>query len=475
MAHAAFEAHIKRDSPALSTPNVGCAAALEARYLPHAGRNLPRYTSYPTAVSFEPASERVTRRWIAEAAGTPSLSAYVHVPFCRRLCWYCGCHTTVVHGYDRVAAFHDQLLREVDLWAYALPGWGALSHLHFGGGSPNALTPRDFLALARRLREAFGLARGAEIAVELDPGALSEAFIAAVGEAGVTRVSLGVQTFDPVVQQRVNRVQPFESVAAAVILLRAHGVAGMNFDLMYGLPGQTPQNVADTARAAVSLRPDRLAVFGYAHVPWMKRHQVMIREAELADVHGRWEQAAAADEVLTGAGYLRIGLDHYALPDDELSCAARRGELHRNFQGYTTDAASVLAPIGPSAIGRLPGGYIQNEIQTHEWRAAIDAGRLAVSRQLPVGPSDALRAAVIERLMCDLQADVADLCLGAGFAVSALDGALQAARSLETDGLCRVRGRSLWIPEAARRLVRVVAACFDERLTGAGRRHAVAV
>ena len=475
MAHEAFEAHIKRDSPPLSTPNVGRPAALPARCLPHASRNLPRYTSYPTAMSFEPASETVARRWIAEAAGTKSLSAYVHVPFCRRLCWYCGCHTSVVHGYDRVAAFHDQLLREVDLWACALPGWGGLSHLHLGGGSPNALKPQDFVALRRRIGDAFGLAPGAEIAVELDPGALSEAFIAAMGETGVTRVSLGVQTFDPVVQHKVNRIQPFESVAVAVILLRAHGVAGINFDLMYGLPGQTPQSVADTARAAVSLRPDRVAVFGYAHVPWMKRHQVMIHEAELADVHGRWEQAGAADEVLTGAGYVRIGLDHYALPEDELSLAARRGELRRNFQGYTTDSASVLVPIGPSAIGRLPGGYVQNEIQTHQWRAAIDAGRLAISRQLPVGPSDELRAAVIERLMCDLEADVADLCLRAGFAVSALDAALQAARRLEADGLCRVSGRSVRIPEEARRLVRVVAACFDERLPAAGRRHAVAV
>jgi oxygen-independent coproporphyrinogen-3 oxidase len=450
-------------------------AAATPNFLEHAARTLPRYTSYPTALAFEPASAETTGRWIDELTGRESLSAYVHVPFCKRLCWYCGCHTSVVHGYDRVATFHDHLLREIDLWAEALPAGRGLSGLHFGGGSPNALTREDFLVLVRRIRGRFGFEAGAELAAELDPGNLSEAFIAAIGEAGVGRVSLGVQTFEPEVQQKVNRIQPLGDVAAAVVLLRAHGVTGINFDLMYGLPAQTPENVARTARTAVSLRPDRLAVFGYAHVPWMKRHQMMIREEDLADASGRWEQAQAADEVLTGAGYVRIGLDHYALPDDELCRAAAEGRLRRNFQGYTADTAEILVPVGASSIGKLPSGFIQNEIQTHQWRSAIDECRLPIARQLPVGDEDRVRAAVIERLMCDLKADVADLRARSGFQASALDGALEAARALQVDGLCQVSGRTVRVPEAARRLVRVVAACFDSRLTTIRRRHAPAV
>jgi coproporphyrinogen III oxidase-like Fe-S oxidoreductase len=211
--------------------------------------------------------------------------------FCKSLCWYCGCHTSVVHDYERVGAFAATLLKEIDLWADAMGLHAGAAHLHFGGGSPNALSPADFLAVVHRLGQRFALRAGAEVAVELDPGMLSDAFIDAVGEAGVTRASLGVQTFDPGVQSRVNRVQPFDQVAAASDRLRKVGVGAINFDLMYGLPGQTPENVAASTEAAMTLRPDRVAVFGYAHVPWMKKHQVMIRETELADGDGRWAQA----------------------------------------------------------------------------------------------------------------------------------------------------------------------------------------
>jgi len=449
---------------------------LPAAWRAHAERNLPRYTSYPTAVAFEAADgEEEARAWLAATRADQTLSAYVHVPFCKRLCWYCGCQTSVFHEYDRVRAFFQTLRLEVDLWADAIGPHAGAAHLHFGGGSPNALSPEDFLGLVGHMADRFALRPGAEVAAELDPGLLSEAFIDAAGEAGVTRVSLGVQTFDPEVQAKVNRIQPFDMVAGVNERLRKVGIGAINFDLMYGLPGQTPENVAASAEAAASLKPDRFAVFGYAHVPWMKKHQVMIKEADLADGDGRWAQAEAADETLRAAGYVRIGLDHYARPDDPLAVAAAEGRLRRNFQGYTDDPAPVLAPIGPSSIGRFAEGFLQNAPTTDLWGREVEAGRLPVARRLAVTAEDELRAQVIERLMCDLSVDVGAVCAAHGFDDGTLDEAVAGAAALQADGLCRVDERRVTVPPEAHRVMRVVAACFDARLPVAKTRHARAV
>lgn len=448
---------------------------LSASQRAHAERNLPRYTSYPTAVAFDGAHADAAQVWYGATRPDDKLSVYVHVPFCRRLCWYCGCHTSIAPTYDRVGNYLDVLHREIDLVAARLGEHDGLAHLHFGGGSPNALRPDDFVDLTARLARAFRLRPGAEIAAELDPGMLSPAFVEAVGAAGVTRVSLGVQTFDPAVQALVNRVQPYEQVARAVEGLRASGVGGLNFDLMYGLPGQTPDNVHASAQAAVALRPDRIAVFGYAHVPWMKKHQTMIREADLADLDGRWLQAEAADTALVEAGYVRIGLDHYALPDDALSRATAEGRLRRNFQGYTDDAAAVLVPIGPSSIGQFREGFVQNHAPSDQWAARIARGELPLNRALVLSDEDRLRALVIERLMCDMTVDVEAACRGQGMSSDLLAGSFERIDALALAGLCCREGAVISIPEPARRLMRVVAAAFDARLPQAAERHAKAV
>lgn len=441
----------------------------------HAERNLPRYTSYPTAVAFDAAQADQAPNWFAQTRPDDHLSVYVHVPFCRRLCWYCGCNTSIAHTYERIGTYAEVLAREIDLVARQLGEHDGLAHLHFGGGSPNALSAADFKRLVAQLTTTFRVRPGAEIAAELDPGMLSDAFVDAAGEAGVTRVSLGVQTFDPAVQALVNRVQPFEQVSAAVDRLRAAGVGGLNFDLMYGLPGQTVDNVYASTKAALELRPDRIAVFGYAHVPWMKKHQTMIREADLADIDGRWAQADAADAALIEAGYVRIGLDHYALPDDALSRAAAEGRLRRNFQGYTDDPAPVLVPIGPSSIGQFREGFVQNLTPTDAWAAKIARGELPLGRALTLSDEDRLRAAVIERLMCDMRVDVAAVCTARGFAPDHLADSLASLTAVEVAGFCARDGAVVTIPEAARRLMRVVAAAFDERLPVAVNRHAKAV
>lgn len=447
---------------------------LPSAWIPFASRSLPRYTSYPTAIAFQP-MRGGDAPWL-DAESDAALSLYVHVPFCERLCWYCGCNTTIVSSYERIAAFHEVLLKEIDLWRVRAPScWGQVRHLHFGGGSPNALRPEDFGAVVRALQDVFVFAPDAEIAVELDPALLNPAFIDGLGQVGVTRASLGVQTFDAEVQALINRPQPFAQVADAVRRLRQAGVQGINFDLMYGLPAQTPDNVAATARLAASLEPDRLAVFGYAHVPWMKKHQKLIEERALADVSGRWAQAGAADSVLMEAGYRRIGLDHYAHPHDSLAQALDERRLRRNFQGYTDDPASILIPFGPSAIGQQPSGMVQNAVDARTWREAVRAGRLPVVRSLAVTDEDRLRGEVIESLMTYLDVDLEAVCLHHGVGAGRLDSCLETLRPLEEAGLCQATGRRVRIPEAARRLARVTAAAFDAHLAEAAGRHAQAI
>ncbi len=449
---------------------------LSDRLLAHATKTLPRYTSYPPALAFQPAADDAdVRGWLGDIQSHDTLSIYVHIPFCERLCWYCGCHTSVPNGYERVARFLDQLKREIDLWGDALPAHAGAAHLHFGGGSPNSLNSSDFAGLLALLGRRFRLRPGAEVAVELDPGNLDRGFARGLGAAGATRASLGVQTFDPEVQRLVNRIQPVEQVATAVEDLRGGGVEAINFDMMYGLPGQTCVNVAASMETALALKPDRVALFGYAHVPWMKKHQAVIRDADLADASGRWEQAEAAETVLSAHGYVRIGMDHYARPGDPMSARLADGTLHRNFQGYTDDPSAVLIGLGPSAISSLPHAYAQNRLRVDDWTSDIAAGRLPVGRQLETNSDDRLRRTVIERLMCDLEVDVGAVCLDQGREVSTLDTAIASARALAADGLCRVDGRRVRVPTDFARLVRVVAACFDDRSVTAPKRHSTAI
>lgn len=450
--------------------------ALTESLLVHASRNLPRYTSYPTALAFQPApDDTLTRDWLGTIQPTDAVSIYVHIPFCERLCWYCGCHTSVPNGYDRISDFLGHLTSELELWSDALPPHAGAAHVHFGGGSPNSLSRDDFSGLLTSISRRFSLRPGAEVAVELDPGHLDRDFARALGRAGVTRASLGVQTFDPEVQRLVNRIQPFERVETSVADIRCGGVTAINFDMMYGLPGQNPDNVADSLRTALSLAPDRVALFGYAHVPWMKKHQAMIRQEDLADVGGRWSQAEAAEAVLLDHGYVRIGMDHFAHPDDPMAVQLANGGLRRNFQGYTDDPAAVLIGLGPSAISAFPEGFSQNASRVDQWAAAVGRGRLPVARQLATTPADRLRATVIERLMCDLEVDVGAACLDHGCAVTALDDSLIEARALEVDGLCVVVGRMIRVSPELSRLVRIVAACFDQKLAPLTKKHSLAI
>lgn len=443
-----------------------------ARY---GARQIPRYTSYPTAPNFSAAvGEDQYRAWLGSVPADESVSLYLHVPFCRSMCWYCGCHTTVTARALPVTRYLDALAREITLVAQALPDRMTARHLHFGGGSPTLMQPAEFLELMRHLRSSFDFAAGAELAIEIDPRTLDRALIAALAVGGINRASIGVQSFDPKVQAAINRVQSIAETGDAVAGLRRHGIQGINFDLIYGLPLQTLASCLDTVAQAVSLRPDRLSVFGYAHVPGFKRHQRKIEESALPGPAARLEQSQAIAEALVDAGYRQIGLDHFALPGDSLSAAAAAGKLHRNFQGYTIDGCRALIGFGASSIGRLPGGYVQNAVLISDYQEQVRQGRLPIARGCAVSVEDNLRGAVIERLMCDYRVDLAKICVGYG--VDPVRLAQTAGLGpLIADGLIALRGDVVEMEEAARPLVRAVAAAFDAYLDKNQSRHALAV
>ncbi|HEX6141693.1 MAG TPA: oxygen-independent coproporphyrinogen III oxidase [Geminicoccaceae bacterium] len=440
-------------------------------------RRVPRYTSYPTAPHLHPGvGADACGRWLEELPDGP-LSLYLHIPFCDTLCWFCGCHTKIVRRYAPVAGYLETLESEIELVARRIGAGRRVRHIHFGGGSPTILEPADLCRLGDGLRRWFEVEADAEIAVEIDPRGLDRARILALAAIGVNRASLGVQDVNPEVQRAVNRVQPFETTARVASWLRDAGIEALNVDLMYGLPHQTVADVERTAGAALRLDPDRLALFGYAHVPWLKRHQRLIDEAALPGAVERWRQFQTAHRRLEAAGYRPIGLDHFARPGDPLARALADGRLRRNFQGYTADPAPVLLGFGASAIGSLPQGYVQNAVPVRAWGEAIRAGRLATVRGLELDDEDRLRRAVIERLMCDLEVDLE--AVGRRFGVDAghFMPELDALAGLAADRIVVIgAGGRIRVPDEARPLVRVVAAVFDQYLDAAGAaRHARAV
>ena len=441
----------------------------------YAEQRLPRYTSYPTAPHFNAGVREATyAEWLGALAPGTVGSLYVHIPFCRKMCWYCGCNTAVTLRDEPILAYAEALRAEVGLVGAALGRRLPITHLHFGGGTPNILSPDTFLRIMDGLRANFDF-RGAEVAVEIDPRTLSGPMVAAFATAGVSRASLGVQSLDPAVQRAIGRVQSFAETATAIERLRNAGVRAINIDLIYGLPGQTVASCMDTVDRCVTLRPDRFAVFGYAHVPSFKKHQRKIDEAALPGAAARNAQAEAITDRLEAAGYRRIGLDHYALPGDPMTAALAEGRLHRNFQGYTTDPASTLIGLGASAIGQLPQGYVQNEPILKSYMKAIGEGRLATCKGLALTPEDRLRGDLIERLMCDFRVDIDEVCRRHNQPAARVADAFAGLDRLAADGIVRQHGGVVEVEPEARGLVRAVAATFDAYLAQSTRTHSPAV
>ena len=449
--------------------------------LTYAMRTVPRYTSYPTAPHFHSGiTDEVYAGWLEKLGPTDTLSLYLHVPYCREICHYCGCHTKATRQDAPLVAYAQTLGQELELITGHMKSPGPVKHIHWGGGTPSLLPEDSLRDLGGLMRVLFDFAPDMEHAIELDPRVVSQSLAHTLVEIGVNRASLGVQDFDPAVQKAIGRIQPYEIVEQATAYLRAAGLDNLNFDLMYGLPNQSAETIRDTVARTVHLNPGRIALFGYAHVPWMKKHQKLIDESALPSPAERLELADVARRDLLEAGYVAIGLDHFARDDDSMAIAIRNGDLRRNFQGYTTDQGEQLIGAGVSSIGRLTQGYVQNIPDVGNWRRAILAGKLPVARGLALSEDDLLRGRIIEQLMTDYRCDLQAVCRSYDVSIDTLESSVTALDELVRDGIVSLEeGDVVKITQAGQPYVRLAAAAFDAYLadsrTNTGARHSMAV
>jgi len=439
---------------------------MDRRHLHYAAQPAPRYTSYPAATHFQPLPAETHAAWLGALDSSAAVSLYLHIPYCREICLYCACHTFAARRQEVIDGYVDALIAEIDLVG-GLSAARRVREIHWGGGTPNILSPADFDRIMDAVRARFDLSGLHEHAVEIDPRLLTTEQAEAFARGGVNRASFGVQDFNPHVQDAIGRVQPFEVVADSALKLETAGVRNLNFDLMYGLPQQTIADCEESVRLALSLAPDRLAIFGYAHVPWFKSRQKLIDAASLPDSETRLLQAEAMRAALLAAGYKAIGFDHFARPDDPLARAAESGDLKRNFQGYVDDPCTVLLGMGASAISTLPQGYAQNNPEPGAWTRAVLGGGLATLRGRALTDDDVMRRAMIEDVLCRFSLDLSRYGGAARFAPE-----LSALAPLAADGLVAIEGDQLTIPLEARPLARLVAKAFDAYEVAAGKHSA---
>ncbi len=421
---------------------------------------VPRYTSYPTAPHFGGGVGSGTfTKWIEAIPAHSSISLYLHIPFCRRLCWFCACRTQGSASDDPVIAYAKMLQSEIALLARHLPSGVTLSRLHWGGGTPTMLAPGLIRDVAGAILDVVPLARGAEFSVEIDPNEIDEARLDALIAAGMNRASIGVQDFDAQIQKAIGREQGFELTRDVVAMIRARGVSSLNADILFGLPHQTRAKIADSVGKLLSFSPDRVALYGYAHVPWMSKRQQMIPSDAMPTPQERLGLYEMAQALFLTHGYQEIGIDHFAKPTDALAVAARTGHLRRNFQGYTDDVAQTLVGLGASSISRFPQGYAQNASGTSAHTKAIRGGQFSTHRGHVFSGEDHLRARIIEALMCDFTVEQAELA-GFGIAPDKV-AALLAKVAAAFDGMVVLDDAALTILPKGRPLARMIARGFD--------------
>ncbi len=422
---------------------------------------VPRYTSYPTAPHFNgEVSAADYARWIEEIPSGSRISLYLHVPFCRRLCWFCACRTQGTQSEEPVRAYSEVLLQELNLLKARLAPGVTLSRLHWGGGTPT-LMPADMIRrLADAIFETVPMGEGAEFSVEIDPNEIDAARMDALAASGMNRASIGVQDFDAQIQEVIGRDQSYEVTRAAAEMIRDRGIESLNADILFGLPYQSREKIAQSVQKLLSLNPDRVALYGYAHVPWMARRQTMIPSDHLPTPPERLELFETARALFLADGYDEIGIDHFALPTDGLSRAQKAGKLRRNFQGYTDDLADVLVGLGASSISRFPQGYAQNAPATSAHVGAIRDGRFSTARGHAFSGEDRMRARLIEALMCDFRVSADELVRDYGADRGAL-AAMFASCAARFGDMVAVTDQGLSIPRAGHPLTRMIARHFD--------------
>jgi len=436
----------------------------------------PRYTSYPPATKF---TEAVTWEQLSEKIEsnnqTPrDLSVYFHIPFCETLCWFCGCTTVITTNHDKGKDYIDYLGREVARMAPMLNKDRKAVQLHFGGGSPTFLRPDELRRLGDIIHKHFTFSPDIEASVEVDPRRLTRDHVVALKEIGFNRASMGVQDFNPTVQQAIHRIQPREMTQQAMDWMRENGFGSINLDLIYGLPHQTPETFNETLNTVLEMKPDRLAVFSYAHVPWIKPAQKILEEKILPTPESKLEVLKLVIERLTADDqYVYIGMDHFAKPNDELTISQREKKLQRNFQGYSTRAGSDIYAFGMSAVSQTPDVYWQNEKELPKWQAAVDAGKVPLHKAYIVSDEDKIRRETIMRTMCDLSLDFTAMSQKFNFNFEQhFAKELTTLEPFIADGLVKKTAGGLEVTNSGRLFIRNIAMCFDNTLGAANeRRH----
>ncbi|MHB2148907.1 oxygen-independent coproporphyrinogen III oxidase [Calditrichota bacterium LG25] len=426
----------------------------------------PRYTSYPTAPYFHAdIGEKDYIRHIQkddQQKSSEPISLYFHLPFCDTLCYFCGCNMMVTHNRQKIDHYIDYLVKEMELLRPLINDNRKVMQLHWGGGTPTYLTPEQIRRLGQDIRRLFELEEGAEVSVEIDPRELTREHMVALKEAGFNRCSMGVQDFNPKVQKTVNRIQPEDITRQTVDWARDLGFQSVNIDLMYGLPFQDAESFKKTLEIILDIDPDRLAVFNYAHLPSIIKHQRLIKDEWLPGPEEKLELLKLSIETLTSSGYVYIGMDHFAKPDDELTIAMNEGTLYRNFQGYSTHAGLNLFAIGITSISMLSDLYVQNVKKLEPYYELLDAGHLPVYKGVELNEDDILRREVITELMCNfcLQKEKIEKKYGVVFDEYFAD-ALQNLAPMQDDGLIELHADHLQVTTMGRLLIRNIAMQFD--------------
>ncbi|MBU3664692.1 MAG: oxygen-independent coproporphyrinogen III oxidase [Chthoniobacterales bacterium] len=431
----------------------------------------PRYTSYPTALQFRETPDPARLVDAARAEGG-DLSLYFHLPFCESLCWFCGCNKVITTDTSRADIYLDALEKEIALFPSDGLRDRPVVQVHFGGGTPNFLSPAQIARLGKMLQRHFVIADDAECSVELDPRPLTRGHVRAFRDIGMRRASFGIQDVNARVQKAVHRVQTSECNREAIGWLRDEGFESVNVDLIYGLPGQTPETYAATLEEVLSLDPDRFAVFSYAHVPWIVPAQKILERAELPGPEAKLSMLKLVIETLTGAGYAFIGMDHFAKPGDELVRALETRTLQRNFQGYSTRGGIEIRGFGVSSISQTARTYRQNHKSLDKYYSELADGRLPVERGVELTDEDVLRRHIIMRLMCDFSLDFAPVeeQSGTNFAQKFADS-LARLGEFADDGLVEIGERNIRVTESGRLFIRNIAMCFDAYTAPAEGRH----
>ncbi len=432
------------------------------------GGAVPRYTSFPTAVQFHDGYKHSdAQNDLKDISAHQGISLYVHIPFCHSLCHYCGCHTKIVHSTNIISEYVQTLCEEIRIAAGQITHKPRIKRIHFGGGSPNYAPIEDLQKIIETIYDCFNLKDSPDIDMECDPRLLNQEKLGGLISLGIKRFSFGIQDFDEKVQLAINRLQPYELVKEHVLFLKKRGVHSINFDLITGLPQQTHETISQTLERVLMLEPSRIAVFPYAHVPWMKKHQLLLEKFNLPRAQERFIMGRLIHETLVTHGYNEIGIDHYALPDDALSIAQGNNSMKRNFQGYTDDNSDIVLGFGLSAISQFENSYAQNTIDVPTYRRTIESGRLPTHRGLKLSSTDKILRELIMKIMCDFRVDLSRYP-SAIIPLHLLVG-------LQQEGLIEIDKKFLKITEAGKPFTRVIAATFDPYLKNQGQRHAKAI